>query len=78
MLAGKARVPARENQSESVLHPFAEYRDATGRLPSVWAHRAWKVFLHTGATIRSAIGYVEQNPIKDGLKPQRWNIVTPF
>jgi REP element-mobilizing transposase RayT len=59
------------------LHPFVQYRRPNGRFPSVWAHRAWKVFLNNDEQIRSAIDYVEQNPVKDGKKRQHWSFVTP-
>ena len=60
------------------LHPFAELRGHEGTLPSVWAHRAWKVFLDSQDAIRAAIRYVGENPVKDGLRRQQWKIVTPF
>jgi REP element-mobilizing transposase RayT len=59
------------------LHPFAEFRDARGQLPSVWAHRAWKVFLHSKQDVVRAVDYVKKNPTKEGLKAQDWKIVTP-
>lgn len=62
---------------EEGLHPFADQRLESGRLPSVWAQGFWKVFLYTGNDIVRSIRYVEQNPIKAGLKPQRWPFVVP-
>jgi hypothetical protein len=59
-------------------HPFAEQRTAEGRLPSVWAQDFWKVFLFDETAIRRAIRYVEDNPGKEGKRPQRWSFVTPF
>ncbi len=59
-------------------HPFAAERSSTGRLPSVWGQDFWKVFLFTSEQIRRAIEYVEQNPERDGKKPQRWKFVVPF
>jgi len=60
------------------LHPFAHERDASGRVPMVWVHRAWKVFLDDAVGIRRAVGYVEGNPEREGLPAQRWSFVTPF
>lgn len=44
----------------------------------VWANRPYKVFLKNDAQIRSRIAYVENNPIKEGLPPQRYDWVEPF
>lgn len=63
---------------ENDLHPFADFRDVTGRLPTVWADGGWKVFLHTPTEIRHAIEYVEHNPTAAGLKGQRWSWLTPY
>jgi len=46
--------------------------------PSPWARGMWKVYLNDTADIRRAIRYVEQNPVKAGLRPQRWSCVTPY
>ena len=56
---------------EEKLHPF-------GGEHKCWVRGQWKVFLNDDADIRRAIRYVERNPVKDGLKPQRWTFVTPF
>jgi REP element-mobilizing transposase RayT len=71
---------ARGTQSlvEAGLHPFYQYRDRDGRFPSAWTHRGWKVFLDSNADIERAIQYVEENPIKAGLRPQTWKFVTPW
>lgn len=60
------------------LHPFAEFRNAQGGVPSVWASRAWKVFLDSDQDILRAIAYVKQNPVKEGLRAQDWKVVTPY
>jgi REP element-mobilizing transposase RayT len=60
------------------LHPFAHLASPNGRFPSVWARRAWKVFLDSTEDIERAIPYVENNPIKDGLPAQHWSFVTPY
>jgi REP element-mobilizing transposase RayT len=60
------------------LHPFADWRDGQGRLVSVWGRRLRKQFLFDDADITRSIRYVEQNPIKDGYKKQKYNWVTPY
>ena len=46
--------------------------------PSPWARGMWKVYLNDIAAVHRAIRYVEQNPVKAGLRPQRWSCITPF
>lgn len=45
---------------------------------NVWADQCWKVYLETLDYVANAIHYVEGNPRKEGLPPQKWNCVTPF
>jgi REP element-mobilizing transposase RayT len=75
-IAGHLKTRAAQQLITDGLHPFVALRGFDGRVPSVWAHRAWKVFLDTDEDVRRAIAYVEQNPIRDGKKPQRWSFVT--
>lgn len=44
----------------------------------VWGGDGWKVFLESPQDIRRTIGYVEQNPIKSHLAPQKWDFVVPY
>jgi REP element-mobilizing transposase RayT len=60
------------------LHPMSDFRDATGRLPSMWGENQWKIYLDTEEAIENAIRYVEENPLRENLKPQKWSFVTPF
>jgi hypothetical protein len=39
--------------------------------------RCWKVFLDEPDVSR-AIRYVENNPLKEGLRPQAWSFVTAY
>ena len=43
-----------------------------------WSRSFWNVFLDTVDEVRHAVDYVEMNPIKEGLKPQKWSFVVPF
>jgi hypothetical protein len=49
-----------------------------GKLPSPWASGLWKVFLDSDADVRRSIGYVDDNPKKEGKKKQRWDFVTAY
>ncbi len=44
----------------------------------VWTTGGWKRFLGSPDSIRTVIRYVENNPRKSGLPPQRWPFITPY
>jgi REP element-mobilizing transposase RayT len=60
------------------LHPFADYEDDDGGVPTMWADGGWKVFLHDDHEMRHAIEYVERNPIVAGRRAQAWPFITPY
>ncbi len=60
------------------LHPLEKDRRAGGRAPSPWADHGWFVYLNTPDEMRQRIGYVEGNPIKEGLPRQKWPFVIPY
>lgn len=60
------------------LHPLADHVEPGQRRPAPWARNHWSVFLDSPADVRRAVRYVEENPIKAGLRPQRWSLVTPY
>ena len=43
-----------------------------------FAQGGWKVYLNTPEDIVRCIGYVEDNPRKEGKPRQRWTFVRPF
>ena len=51
-----------------------------GSLPDhpIWADRPYKKFLYTPEAVRRVIAYIERNPIKEGLGPQKWPFVVPY
>ena len=59
------------------LHPLAEFCTSDETL-TPWADRRWKVFLDADEAIESAIGYVEENPEKEGKPRQHWSFVQPY
>ena len=44
----------------------------------VWAGSGWKVFLEHPDEVRKTIRYIEGNPVKWRLPPQRWAFVSPY
>jgi REP element-mobilizing transposase RayT len=63
---------------EEGIHPLSAHRTRSGRNPKAFSRGEWKVFLDCRHDILRAISYVEGNPEKEGLAPQRWSFVTPF
>ncbi len=63
---------------EEGVHPLAPHQADMHRPPKVFARGLWKVFLDSAADIERAIRYVENNPLREGLPPQRWPFVRPY
>ncbi|MEM0913811.1 MAG: transposase [Planctomycetota bacterium] len=63
---------------ESGLHPFEAEADARGRVPTVWAAGSWAVYLDDAAAADRAVKYVEANPVKAGMRAQRYGWVVAF
>jgi hypothetical protein len=57
-------------------HPFG--RGSDGRVPSVWGQDFRKVFLSTRDEVVGRIGYVDENPEKEGKRRQQWSFVIPY
>lgn len=60
------------------IHPFLTEMDERGQVPKCWQELQWPVFKYDPASVRQAIRYVEDNPLKDGKKRQRWSFVTSY
>lgn len=60
------------------LHPLRAFARASGKHPSPWAAHGWKVMLFTPEEMRARIRYVEENPVRAGLRRQRWSFVVPY
>ena len=63
---------------ETGRHPFLAEVPAGKRPAKCFARGEWPVFLDTPDEVIRAVRYVEQNPVKDGLPPQKWSFVTPY
>ena len=75
-LASKFKAAATSSLSAEGLHPFAEQSYKNGKLPSPWAKKHWSVFLGTDQDIGRTVKYINDNPIRHGMKPQRYRFVT--
>jgi len=77
-MIGHFKAAATMKLQEAGLHPFAGEADAKGDTPSPWVRKGWTVYLDSEQTMRRAITYVENNPLKEGLPQQQWSFVTPY
>jgi REP element-mobilizing transposase RayT len=59
--------------AEKRLHSEDVFPDGS----TIWARGCWQVFLNTPAEMHRTIRYVNENPLKAGLKPQHWSFVIP-
>jgi REP element-mobilizing transposase RayT len=77
-IAAHLKSKATREMVQEGIHPLAAHASATtGRAPSPWARNYWCPFIDTQEYLHRAIRYVEDNPVKAGLRPQAWKCITP-
>ena len=64
-LQGASHLALRESRRFDWEHP-------------IWGGPGWKVFLDSPDDVRRTIGYIEQNPVKVGLRRQQWEFVKEY
>jgi REP element-mobilizing transposase RayT len=74
-IIGHLKARATQQLRAENLHPFERLLDAQGKIPSVWTHRAWKVFIDSMDDLERVVEYVEQNPLKEGKPERHWSFV---
>jgi REP element-mobilizing transposase RayT len=77
-IIGHLKTEATRQLFKDNLHPMEPYRKENQPPPTPWGRRGWVVYLDTIKAINHAIGYIEQNPIKEGKRPQNWSFVRKF
>ncbi len=77
LIAGHLKSKATFQLTSEKIHPLARFASKTGHVPSPWSRNYWCPFIRSVAHLRDSIGYVERNPIKAGLRAQRWSVVVP-
>ena len=77
MISNQLKGAATRQFKTDGLHPLSQYKDKDGNTPSPWAVGQWKVYITNEKQFDNTIRYVQQNPVKAGLKHQQWNFVTP-
>jgi len=76
-LVNQLKGAATRRLMEEELHPLAAHQHVKRRPPKAFARGLWKVFLDSPADIELATRYVEGNPRREHLPPQRWWFVRP-
>lgn len=76
-IARHLKAKATMQLSRESLHPFANDPRADGSFPSPWARNHWSPFIDSIEYLHKAIDYVNENPLRSGLKRQHWSIVHP-
>jgi REP element-mobilizing transposase RayT len=76
-IIGHLKFAATRRLIECDLHPFQSLQTESSQVPTMWTKRAWKVFLDSQEDIDRAIGYVIENPIKEGKPAQKWSFIKP-
>ena len=77
-IASHLKAKASLRLTKAGLHPMEAFRDERGRVPSPWARKHWSPFVWDADHLQRVIAYVEGNPAKADLRPQRWSLVTPY
>jgi REP element-mobilizing transposase RayT len=75
-IVGHLKAFATRRLAADGLHPFQSMPE--GKRQSPWVERCWKVYLDSFEDVARAVHYVEQNPVKEGLRLQRWSFVRPW
>ena len=77
-IASHLKAKATQAMNEAGMHPMARYPLSNGCVPSPWARKYWCPFVDDERYMEAAIKYIEGNPVKAGLKRQRWSFVKPY
>jgi REP element-mobilizing transposase RayT len=62
-----------KSEATRLLHDQGWFQDR-----SPWADHGWNVYLDSHEAVERAIHYVEQNPVREGKRQQRWQCVVPY
>ena len=77
-LVGKLKANATSTLSKARCHPFLELELKSGKHHTCWGGRAWITELFREEQILERIRYVEENPVKAGLRLQTWKFVLRY
>ncbi|MGD9126596.1 MAG: transposase [Planctomycetia bacterium] len=75
-IIGHLKSKATQRLNEEGRHPLSRGPDRPA--PTPWTRGGWCVYLDDDEAVKKAIDYVNQNPVREGLKPQNWSFVEPY
>jgi REP element-mobilizing transposase RayT len=78
VLANLLKGEATRQLEREGIHPFQGQKGYRGRVPPCFGRKWWIVYKDTEAAVLDAIRYVEKNPLKAGLPPQKWGFVVQY
>jgi REP element-mobilizing transposase RayT len=74
-MVGHLKGRATQQMVKESVHPLGAFFESPDPPLTPWAENCWKVFLNDNHDIERAVRYVEDNPIREGLRPQHWTFV---
>jgi REP element-mobilizing transposase RayT len=74
-IVGHLKGRATQQLLSEQVHPLQAHHLPDGSVSSMWVEHGWNVCLNSDDDIERATEYVENNPLKAGLKAQHWNFV---
>lgn len=66
---------ASQSLREEGVHPFQSFVSDGVSPPSPWARGRWIVYINSDRNLERAIEYVNDNPVRAGLRRQNWKFV---
>jgi len=77
-IVGRFKQNAQIALVDSGLHPLNGQLDHRQRTPTAFSAGCWRCFIESEKYLKSAVDYVERNPLKEGKPKQRWSFVKPM
>ncbi|MEM6504919.1 MAG: transposase [Planctomycetota bacterium] len=77
-IASHLKAKATKALNDADLNPMSRHVSAAGRVPSPWGRKYWCPFIDNARYMKTAIEYINDNPLKSGLKAQKWSFVKPY
>ena len=75
-IIGHLKSKATQRLTEEGRHPLLRGPDREA--PTPWTRGGWCVYLDNDEEVKRAIDYVDQNPVKEGLRRQNWSFIDPY
>jgi len=77
-IVGHLKGRATQQLKREGIHPLGSFSNKNGETPSPWSEGYWKTYIESAMYMQNAIEYVNENPVKEGKRPQNWHFVEPW